>query len=383
MKLNECLDKYRSEIGEHCENLGKSSGPWGLGKKCYLSYKKGQRWEVVKLNVLQRFLRFTLLFYKETHINLVGRKIARLKIEADHDCLDLIVSKWSRKNLIFQGNSDIKRAKIIGLPENHLKPIYNAATARIIKKLYQPGDIILIEGWKAGNKITARKAGMHMTAFLPEDLIVRGWEPQNLEELIKVPNASKEKYKILLSYLDVLKTINIREYSDDEINSYESLKNEIIAKISELNLFYKSKNKWVLNAADYINAVFLDFKETKKPLKFLVGIMDVFIILEERHRKAFYQNISWEEKIEISNNMKARNDSLNAQITKYRNKGKRVFVCAGASHLLHFEKNDNCKEVRELLVKDAYCHVVYRAGYSRKTIVSKEESISLFNQVKI
>lgn len=376
MKLKECLDKYRSEVGEHCEKLGKSTGPWGLGKKCYLSYTKGQGWDgwdVVKLNIIQRFLRAIRLDYKGTHIDLVGRKIARQPLFADKDCLEAIVSHWSKKNLFIQGNCSIDNAKIIGLPETHLKPIYNAAAAQIIKKIYRPGDVILVEAIKAGVKTKA--ADSAMTSFLSSDFIIRGWEPKNLEISNNIPNLRNEKYNELLSILTKAKTFVGRKLTDEEIDSFETVNNELILKIIDLNLYYKSKNKLVLNAANNINAAFTESKETKRAIIWFMKIMQILALFEKRHTKKYYREMSPEENKAISDNMKARNDSLIAEITKYRNKGKRVFVCAGAAHLLNLVEGDESVEVRKFLSKDSYCHIVSRLHYG-STIVSPEETVS-------
>ena len=62
-----------------------------------------------------------------------------------------------------------------------------------------------------------------------------------------------------------------------------------------------------------------------------------------------------------------RNDSLIKEINKYREEGRKVFVIAGASHLLEFPKPwKSCKEVQEVLRQQKFIVIVNENNFTKK-----------------
>lgn len=385
MKLTDCLTKNRDLLGSNCENLGKtkhSCSSWN--SKTLLSYKNG--WKVLELNRFQLFLRKIFGAYKSTHLNHITENIFKLKeieiTEKTKTCQEKIVALWAKKNLIGLGNSNLSESTVIGVAEDHTDECFRAAVAYLFNARFnlkqedgnQKGDIILVEGLEVGKE---KKREDHcQTKYLKSECMVRGWEPKNFESLNGSSfKKSEEKYEELVKGIKHFEDIKTKkDFTEAELAALKIKLDEFVEKINNLNKYYKSKSEKVLNAGKILEYSFEKLKNKmlsseieKQGLVLYAVIINILQELEKNQEKALHKNMTHKEKQQIMKAIKKRNASLIAEINKYREEGHRVFIFAGASHLLQFPKPyRSCKAVKECLHKNKFTIVTKRQFFKTR-----------------
>jgi hypothetical protein len=373
MKLNECLNKYKEILGHEYSNLGKKTGFGCGGRKVMLAYSKKHGWSVKKLNILQLFFRNFLGAYKSTRLNHVVKKLNKLdapskEIEALRDKL---LPRWSKKNVIRLGNAPLEEANVIGFPEDHLDVSYRAATVKTINEMYQDGDVVLVEG------VARDQDGSNhqQVSGLKPGCLVRGWEPDNFEELYGNPGKrNKEIFNSVFSLYKAIDKIMPKEkgkLTEQELADVKVFVDKLKVKIPEANKYYKSKMLGVLNAATFLENWFDRLKKGTLSVEKNDGNVFRYLLKEliqalcKNSEKAFHKNITREEVRFIMKGVQARNASLIHEIKKYRSQGRRVFVIAGAFHLLHLPKEQHCKVVKEGLATEKTALFARKQDFTR------------------
>src|SRR5262245_53339365 len=72
-RLQFTLAQFVQRIGKDYENLGKTVG---FGSKIYLYYSENG-WEVKKLKLIQRIVRFIFKAYKDTHLKTITKQLSQ------------------------------------------------------------------------------------------------------------------------------------------------------------------------------------------------------------------------------------------------------------------------------------------------------------------
>ncbi|MES2345347.1 MAG: hypothetical protein V4494_05375 [Chlamydiota bacterium] len=356
MMLSDCLSANQSILGSNCEQLGKNSNGFGFfNQKKLLSYAGKDRWNVVSLNVFQLFFRKILGFYKSTHLDYVTKRISELQPSNNtKNCCARIKSLWMKKNLIGLGNSELSKADVLGFAETHLDKRYSACVAQLVNDNYQRGDVILVEGLKAGEKMKAQDHPQ--TKHLKLGCVVRGWEPKNFEEMhrsvLEKPNSKAREmqkcFEFAWSHFGLHGSL-----TDRKIAKLGDKLNELIKKVNDLNKYYKSDSKLVVQADKILKEAFEKLK--KRDLSsdsFYAVILKVFSELQKKQAKVFYKNITWNDRFKIADGIPVRNASLANEINMQQTRGRKVFVFAGKDHLLkRWYSDKSIEKVKEILSK--------------------------------
>ncbi len=391
--LKVCLENRKNELGDQCEKLGKTSGFFGLGRKVYLSYSKDKGWEVVKLNIIERIFR-SFGAYESTRLNRVARKIVKdAPDEVTKFVLSKILSKWRHKYISIIGNCNIGEAKVIGFPEKHTDQVYRAAASQIFSEQHQKGDVILVESLEAGKK--SKTESFSMTKFLTPELKIRGWEPKNFAEkrgpsyansikkekdlsdqienflMLIVKNFIPEEeasLEIIKNPKHLLARLMNKTYSEEAILEIEKKLPEFILKIEEMNRYYKLKGNFVKDASKTLQTTFNTFKTSSSSEKtvslfsFIIEFLRILSIFEKARDLAYFKDMQEEDRKLTSEGFSDRDVSLAGEINKYREKGKRVFVFAGAAHLIF--KGLPIQKLQECLAKEKHALVTLKYGYN-------------------
>ncbi len=374
MKLSKCLESNKLILGQKCENLGKATGSCFFPRKVFLSYSEKEGWQVVILNIIQLFLRKVFGAYQSTHLNPIAERVSKIESsDGVRDCKSRIQTVWAQKNLVRLGNAPLSSAQIIGFPEEHFDRLYQTSVAPLINALYKEGDVILVEGREAGK--AGERSAHKATEDLKEDCVIMGWEPQNFKELHGAFRKSEAKYQELLACGDYLKTHFSVEGSltTSQITDLRLKVNELVGKIEKLNEYYQSTDPCVLEAKSFLCDL---FEKLTNGTLFADNPMGVFSTwtfkilsrLEKEAPLAMHTNMTPEERKEVFKTVPIRNASLVAEIDKYLNMGKRVFVIAGAAHLLRYPSIYGVEEVRDILQKNQFALVAKKdlfAGISK------------------
>ncbi len=374
MLLSDCLSKNHFLFGSNCEKLGTLRGSC-LGGKTLLSYTDKDGWEVLKLNVFQLFFRKVLGAYKSTHLDHIAKRINKLQITDNiKDCHARVEALWIKKNLIGLGNSDLPEAGIVCFAERHGDKCFRAGIAQLINASYRAGDIILVEGMEADQEIVSKD--YQQTKTLNSECIVRGWEPKNFKEIngssFKKASTKYEELQKLSNYFrDNLKMEG--NLTDEEIDILKIKLDELTGKIKYLNEYYKSKSKIILQSDEILKEVLEKLKKGnlssvgKHGAMLYAIIIKILVELEKNQEKALYKNMTSNEVTEIMAGVSVRNTSLINQINKYRREGRKVFVIAGASHLLEFPSPyKSCKEVKKCLGNDRFVVITRKRDFTKK-----------------
>ena len=356
MQLSNCLSKNNPFLGPHCEGLGKIKD----GEKTLLSYTDKGGWEILKLNVYQLFLR-KLGGYPSTHLDYISKKINKLEItENIKDCHNRIENFWIKKNLIGLGNSPISQAKVICFAEKHGDICFRSGVAQLINACYREGDIILIEGQEADKEINSKDH--QLTNKLKSDCIIRGWEPEKFEEINGTSfKKADSKYSELLNIKDSFNDIIEMEgqLTSKEIAAIQIRLDKLKENIKNLNIYFQVKS--IENVYTVLDNMFEKWKKGELSSTgrhghvFYAVILKILSLFEKKQESALYKNMTGNESAEIMKGVSVRNASLINEINKYRQNGRKIFVIAGASHLLEFPHPwESCREVKKCLKNNQF-----------------------------
>ena len=348
-----------------------------------ISFTDEKRWEILKLNVLQLFFRKHFGFFKSTHLNYLSDKSVSVKPSEETKKIHEYVQKnWFNSNIVCLGNSSIDDADVICFAERHGDYSFRTSVGKMINKHYRVGDVVLVEGLEAGKQV---KPGEHqMVKTVDPHCHVQGWEPENFaRENGSAFSESKLKYQQLMDSVSYFKELDNKDaFSGKNLETIKEKVKVFKNKVKELNKYYQSKSKWILNcdqildhALDGINA-----GKYQDPLPVLVYMIhSIAGELEKEQEKALYSNMTPEKIAEIKKNVGPRNISLVNEIDKFSEQGKKVFVIAGASHLLQFPTPAyvDCDIVREALQKRKFA-IITRKNELNHTVVKLNADLKKF-----
>lgn len=369
MKLNDCLNKYNSVLGENLVNLGGYIGKGCNRKKVLLSFSDKKGWSVRKLNLVQLFFRKILITQKSTHRKHIIKHINQ--IEEGDKKVDYIKGILAKRKLIGLGNAKFSKANVICIAEKHYQNSLQATYSRIINKYYRKGDVILIEGQQANHKLNPDLNNDQAKYFHPSDYDIFGWEPLDTE-IEATPSqkiADKMANECITSYKDFINFFNSLEKSNLEFEDISKKANLLKEKIECLNKYYQSNSDIVVNANHFIDEALGKLKNNRSDLSFMQFVKKAFVELDKNHEKAALQNVTEEDIRVAKKTLAARNDSLIREINKYRKEGRRVWVIAGQGHFLHGENDLNFSSVTKVQIcLKKHKHVIFvdTKEYSRK-----------------
>jgi len=257
-------------------------------------------------------------------------------------------------NLIVCGSSDPDHARVFCFAEKHEKPAFRKEIAEFIQKHYSPGDIILVEGVKSGEVISAKKH--QQTSFLPDGYIVEGWEPHNFEELNhNFFKKNDEMYNRLLALQKQLKQkLPPKNYEKKDLYELKKFLPQFIKEYNQLAEYYYVSTKNVKKA---INDLFKRLEKktlgTDNVKVFYVVVLKLLQKLEKNQSKPLYKNITSEQAAELIANAPIRNESLCHSMEKVLSSGKKVFVIGGLAHFFQapFSKPEHVAGIKKYLSK--------------------------------
>lgn len=384
MILSECLLKNKYDLGVGSANLGKSQGCFLCRYKIFLAYSDETGWKIVRLNLIQLFFRRCFGAYKSTHFEYIVSRLNDIRVDAaTQSCQSRIRQIWNKKHLVWLGNVPPSEAQVICFAEAHGDKSFRTGISELINAGYKEGDIVLLEGLKAG-AIDSGPYRHQQAEYLKRECVTQGWEPENFEELVEVAHktafAWKAKMKTCME--DLVRDLRTKgEFTAEELEALKVKLKKFGEEVKILNTYYQSKSELVLNIDDNIDDL---FKKVAAGTLSTVGdhgqLLKVILLcalakLEENQEDANYTNakLTPEEISTLMSGVGPRNASLVSEIDKNRRLGKKVYVIAGASHLLNYPSPYvECTIVKEMLHKEKFVIITKMSMYS--------ESIAKLNQ---
>lgn len=350
--IQACIAQNAEIIGKNFESVGKSV-PWH-GRKVYLSYNTHNGWEVLQLNIFQRFLRATGFFYRDSHLKHIqaawkNEKIHDASLKKQHPLNQIIKTLWNKHYyLIARGNSHPEKAKIFCFGEAHGDYRFRKTIANFIDENYKVGDIILVEGCPVGEISLKNKWTRYLKG---KDYIVQGWEPTHVNLgkffLFEATEKTSERIDELGELLADIKTACPENdiCTKEELNKLKVPFDAFIAEYPSLAEYFLVPNNEIQVKVKILKRVFSDLEAGELSGQELYGL--ALIVLQDfanNYEKVLYhhrqlldqlhdQNL---EKLyeEFEEHNKERNKVMCEEIDKGLNAGKKVFVIGGEAHFL-------------------------------------------------
>src|SRR5262249_31185114 len=136
MELTNILNKYSNILGNDYQNLGKTVGSGLRRRKILLSYNYKKGFDVIKLNILQLFLRKIFGFYSNTHLeNVINKWVCIRRKDQwnnplfDHRIQDIWKKTYTHKGLpsysmilenkLALGSTPLEEMQVFCFAENH------------------------------------------------------------------------------------------------------------------------------------------------------------------------------------------------------------------------------------------------------------------------
>lgn len=266
--IKDCLQRNINILGADYSNVGKTMGSGLFGRrKLLLSYDKNEGWKILRLNLFQIFFRKILDVYKTTHLNYIIKHWSKTTKDVNiENYREKTLRVWVKKYLVGLGNANASSADVTCFGEKHLDKPYRVYAAHFINANYREGDIVLVEGVKAGEIVSPKEH--QQTRNITIDCLVQGWEPENFKELGALAfREATAKYEALEAAIDHLKE-NLPlegELSEENMALLEKEIEPLIETISSANKFYKSKDPIVLSANKIIHKLFEQLKTGTHP----------------------------------------------------------------------------------------------------------------------
>jgi hypothetical protein len=369
--LSDCLTRNASQLGSNYDLLGSTIGT-GFGKhKLLLSFNAKQGWKTVHLNTLQLLLRKIFGLYKSTHLETVFRAWKDLTKSTHYKNLSLhlrlkTLLHHPKRNFVVFGNASVETAEIFCFPEVHDDKKYRNATANFINEHYREGDVVLIEGQRAGvpgRNQQVERVKRHVQVF--------GWEPENFKSVAQTDTMRHHKEmvtKLKVPYEEIIKDIN---FENPDLSILESRLAPFIAKTQELATYFDPKGKRKHpNTQECVEKFFLMIKNKEISFEvFRALLILVLKELEDRQEEELYTHMKKKDVEFLLHGIQERNHCLCQEIQKYRAAGKRVFVIAGASHFLRrffSHKKSDTEEIKSLLRQHHYVVLGNKEVMTRK-----------------
>lgn len=374
IKLAEAIDQNKGILGAQCNSLGKAQGRLFGSRKVYASYDAKCGWGFVQLNLFQRLARKLFGCYSSTRLKTITKKVSELQIKdkpINENFLCKINSVWQKtyqsqpfpSPLLFFGNAKkkVEKAQVFCFAESHGNLLMRKAQGKFINKHYNPEtDIILVEGFVSGKVVSAKES--QMTQYVDKSYKVQGWEPKEWEELRsklsfhkKFDGMKKIEEEILLSLIATLP--NEAHPSRAAFKDYETKLKELQPQIKEFVSYYVKDTKSQDQAIDQLNKlheVVLSLGESAATLK--VAFAQIMKTIRVDNEKAIYRYVTPEDMKLLKTTFNNRNISLCTDLKKYADQGKRIFLIAGAAHLLQEKNMPNIDIVNKALGR--YQHVI-------------------------
>ncbi len=350
-----------SLLGKNFEKLGVSQGSICWNRTSYIAYdetKKNDKWSIVTLNPIQKLSRNLFGFYSSTHLNTIAPALPRSIFNHSHEplygnpLLMRIQKLWSKayrnkpfpsNYVLTAGNATLEDAKIICLAEIHTNKADRKIIATIIKRMYQPGDVILLENLSAGKSVNEINLNFFYDGRLKNEYTLEGWDIPSME--------STEPLELEEKLQHILNIPVIPHFNNKDLNKLKQKVDAFIEEIIESINFYMSdenvlKSKFVVEFPKTIKRCFEDLKVNKdsnsfsiliKELKKSVKAIKPFIMKRQYARAQQHPRYLRE----VEETFFERNKSLVDQALKHVENGKRVFVIAGRYHFFNTNVNLN------------------------------------------
>lgn len=341
ISFSECIHKNSNLIGKK-ENKS----------KFLLAYNSKKGWSVKELNFIQLFLRNTFGLYKSTHSSTIFKawkfEVGQTQKEIDN-CIAHICQKQLLKNslltkvdsqpqIVTIGNSKISEAEVIGFAEDHRNQEFRKRIIDIINSQAREGDVVLFEGGLLP-KLEDPKAKW---SGLKKGLELKNWEG-SLDDLYSKIASFNVNDKRFLSLIDSYKEALPRDsnYSEGDLKQckekLELLCQEFLGLGKALNIPPKSLErplKLLKSTLEILSTKKIDGKQCSNPEMVAQYIgLHAFSILESYLNMPEAYCTESEKKI-LYESIIPRNQGMIAGINQSLQQKKRVFVIAGAAHLL-------------------------------------------------
>jgi len=251
--LNSCLIANKAILGPNLEKLGKTQGGFFNGFKYMLSYDKKTGFTIQKLNNSQLLLRTLSGEYKSTHLSGIFIKLSKLKTTEDvKACHTRIHNFWVNKYVIGLGNSELSKAKLICFAETHEDLALRAYMRYLINHSYEEGDIILVEGVKASR---VGPTNDPWTQKIKPGCIVRGWEGEELDNLLNSPAQQKSNafHREIMHCTKLLNKPFIAIDLADFLLELQDRINYLKQKFNEMQNYIQSTSPLLLNVNKIID----------------------------------------------------------------------------------------------------------------------------------
>lgn len=383
--LDLTLGKNRQLLGSNYENLGRSVGR-GFGKrKIFLSYNRQEKsWKIVKFNIIQLIVR-KFGFYKSTHLKNVVYHWERHKLS--YKPFDKTLEKrfqtlWQKTYpkklplsfaLYFSNQKEVKldSVNLILFAEKHTKHSHRKFIGEVINQFYRPGDIILVE---QSDKEDLKMQNCGQLKYVKRKCIVKGWDPlQRKSEIFDAtPPAEKKKEleEILAKFL--IQFPKKKRFTNED---YQKIENSIDLLIKDLTPYLKyfhSKREEIEKTIAALSSIKNLAKEKKilrrnQLLKETSNALERTFILADKMR---YRHFTPKGRAIVRETVAERNAALAKAILENSQPGKRVFVIAGALHLVaaRSKLQANLKLVKDAMSKHNFVLAIPKQlGKKRQT----------------
>lgn len=376
--------------------------------KSYLVLDQNGEVNVRELNPFQTLARKFLGFYKETtlkHLIQSWNKNLLVNGNVSPELTGTITALWNKKysqpvpihtaETFYVGNSPVEDAEVVCIGQLFSDPDNTNFCGKILAKYYRPGDEVLVEGIDSNHTICS--SDNEQTIYLNPTVDVQGWEPVGYEAmhnkvfgtLTKLENQLKSSASLALKLLNnVHFSKDPNQFTFRIIPKEEPLSNEEGAS-NDANYEFTSQNYEIIwNALlqkaveNFIESIELADQPNKKESEdnipamtdpecvkqhlqtlmesqkndedcaiLIKTINHLFAKYESRFKEEVYKK-HWNPTQELffKTTWKVRQQSLSLEIEAKRKLGKRIFVCAGASHFFPTAGKDQ-SEVMETLKK--------------------------------
>lgn len=368
--MNPIFKDFNTEISylnTNLQNIGKYTRQGIFWYKSFLSFDKNGHLKIRQLNLLQILTRRFLGWYQDTTLRNVIKSWDAYQIKHGNICPELtekLSSLWKNNyftvapfrtsDTFYIGNSKIENAEVIGIGQVFSDPNNSAFCGKLLSLYYKPGNIILVEGVDAGRILSSDQNPQ--TSLLKSSAEIHGWEPMGYEALnarvFESTLSIENQFRFSASM--ALKLINNKNFQKNEgswnqlfISAMENFFEAIDKMTERLPEEHPSDSSDKLPRLEEFkkqHQFFLESQKTNDECKsFIEAFKHFFKKYHQSFQKSKYTH-KWTAAQDnfFKNTWGIRQQSLSNEIERFRKLGKRIFVCAGASHFFpNRGKNDS------------------------------------------
>jgi hypothetical protein len=395
--LHKVLSNNKTLLGDQYQNLGKSTGSFLYKKRIFLAYnEKKNEFDVVTLNVIQIFLRNVFGFYKSTRLAVVanawdGYKIDNEKLPKELDALDQkLHSAWKRKYpkaafptyAIFLATDSSQNPRIIAGADIHTDDILHKVFGRTINQHYKPGDLVIVEGVRAGIVTTKRQGA---TQHIKESVLLQGWEPEGFEKSTVFDKTIKEVVNPMEQTWVKLRAAVPKDdnFSDQDLIPLEQAIKEFSEAMGQAyahNYSNAQERENQLSAdREFLRKSYAKLKDksfpqgekaTRGQMWLAIIAQGILLKVSDKTEKAKYDHVTkkgWKDAVKRGG---IRNASLADQIENALKSGRRVMLTAGALHLINGGPKENMDRILALFQKYSTVLVTNRKFFQQHAFVN-------------